>query len=158
MLPEQVEKYFTSEEGLAELFKLCSEKFAIIDDYSNQLICGIMSTVVEYDKAREVVSGIKAYLNPILGEAITFRKNVGLKKYMELKTEWEKKPAEKDEKGKLVKEKFLDGATEKQADEFVSSYRRVRNALQYYVQSCVDIIDICNNRIYSLREEKKDTK
>jgi hypothetical protein len=155
MLPSQCQKYFSDEQGLVELLKLCEEKFAVIDDYSEQLMNHIMTTIGEFSIAKEQFAGIKEFLNPIYGESVTWRKNKGLKHYMQLKTEWENTPATKDDKGKLVKEKFLDGATEKEADEAISSYRRVRNLLQYYIESCSDIIKECEQRIYELKGEAK---
>lgn len=153
MLLEQVQKYFETEEGLAELLKVLQDRFSRIDDRQEQLEHHIMNTIIEYCEAKEELAGIKMYLNPIYSEAITWKSNKEKSKYMELKIAIENKPVTTDEKGKTVKEKFSSAPTEVEASEFVASWRRIRNILEGYINSCYDGIRQCEQRIVEIKGE-----
>ena len=153
MLLEQIKTYFETEEGLGNLLKLLQEKFTRIDFYQNQLELHAMGAVEQYCEAKEELAGIKMFLNPIYSEAITWKSNKEKKRYMQLKIGIENKPAIQDEKGKLTKEKFSSAPTEVEASEYVANYRRVRNVIEGYINSCWDGIKSCEQRIVELKGE-----
>ena len=153
MLPEQVAKYFQDEQGLADLLKLCEDRFEVIDDFATQFEAHVMTTVGEYSQAKEQLAGIKMFLNDIYSEAITWKKNKEQAKYMEIKIAIENKPPIEDEKGKKTKEKFTSAPAEIEASVSVASWRRVRNILEGKINSCWDGIRTCEQRITGIKGE-----
>ena len=148
--------YFTSQDKLEELIKELIPTFDMIDDYGKQILGNIMSISDEFIEARSRLRGALIELNPILSAAMTAKRNGMLHYYVKEKREIENKTPEKDEKGKLVKEKFAAGATETEAEESVAEFRRVRNILQGYINACLTGIKDCEDRLMDLKVEYKN--
>jgi hypothetical protein len=153
LLTSQIKKYFETEEGLAELLVLLDEKFEVLNNYSEQLQGNVMTQVHEFVTAKEQVAGIKMFLNTIYSESITWKKTKEQQKYMELKVAIENKAPVIDEKGKPTKEKFSSAPTEIEASVSVAAWRRIRNLLEAYINSCWDSLKIMEQRIIEIKGE-----
>jgi len=154
-----IEKYFTGkEEDMVTLLKDITPIFDIIDDYSQEILHGVMTTIKEYEDAKTKLIGCIMTLNPILSMAITAKKNGMLHYYVAQKREIENKAPIADEKGKLVKEKFVDGATKTESEEYVATFRRVRNIIQGYINASWAGVNDCESRIIPFKAEYGKTK
>jgi len=90
------------------------------------------------------LTGYYMYLSPFLNEAKTQKRNNELIRYRELKEEAESE-------GK----KFISAPAEKEAQIYVAEYRKIRNALQAYVDACKVGIGSCQSIVKYKSEEKK---
>jgi len=152
----KIEQYFNgNEEDMVALLKDISPIFDMIDDFSQQILQNIMTTITEYQDCRTKLVGCIMTLNPILSAAMTVKRNKMLHYYVEQKREIENKSPVTDEKGKMVKEKFVAGATETEAEESVAIYRRVRNIIQGYLNSAWAGVNDCESRILPNKAEYK---
>jgi len=155
----EIEKYFNgTEEDMVALLKDITPIFDMIDDYSQQILQNVMTTISEYEKAKTQLIGCIMTLNPILSSALTAKKNGMLHYYVDLKREIENKAPIADEKGKLIKEKFVDGSTKTESEEHVATYRRVRNIIQGYINSAWAGVNDCESRIIPFKAEYGKTK
>lgn len=80
------------------------------------------------------------------------KENKQLAYYYSKKFEIENKEPTPDEKGKLVKEKFVDGSTTQEARFYVAAERRVRDIINGYKESVLERMRTCRNLV----NEKKD--
>jgi len=135
-----VEKHFAKKSTLEEVLKVCQEHFAKIDHYTNILrkkpdVIGNLESILIR------LTGEQGFLEPILGLAITYKKNQELHYYVERKIAIENE-------GK----KFSSAPNEREASEHVAEYRRVRNLLQAYVDVCKAGISAIQTRLKTVRE------
>jgi len=135
-----IEKGFIKKETLEEVLKVCKLHFAKIDHYTKKLR-------LEPDKIGQLenimvrLAGEQGFLEPILGLAITYKKNQELHYYVERKITIENE-------GK----KFSSAPNERESSEHVAEYRRVRNILQAYVDVCKAGISAIQTRLKTVRE------
>jgi len=155
----EIEKYFNgSEEDMVTLLKDITPIFDMVDDYAQQILQNVMTTITEYEKAKTQLIGCIMTLNPILSAAMTEKRNRVLHYSVKQKREIENKVPVADEKGKLIKEKFVVGATEIEAEESVATYRRVRNIIQGYINASWAGVNSCDGMVSSLKAEYSKTK
>ena len=153
---DKLMEYFTSEEKLVVLITDIKPIFDVIDDYTQQILQNVMVTIPEFEKAKSQLVGCVMELNPVLSASMTAKRNGELHFYVAKKREIESRPATIDEKGKSVKEKFVDGATQTESEESVADYRRVRNIVQGYINSAWAGIKDSEDRIINLKVEHKN--
>ena len=155
----KIEQYFNGkEEDMVTLLKDITPIFDMIDDYSQQILNEVMTTIGEFEEAKTKLIGCIMTLNPILSVAMTYKRNGMLKYFVEQKKEIENKHPIADEKGKLIKEKFVAGATETEAEESVAIYRRIRNIIQGYINASWAGVNDCESRILGSKTEYNKTK
>lgn len=153
---DKVINYFVVEKGLNDLINDIKPIFDLIDDYTQQILQNVMVTIPEFEKAKSQLVGCVMELNPVLSAAMTAKRNGELHFYVNKKREIENRPATIDDKGKSVKEKFVDGATQTESEESVADYRRVRNIVQGYINSAWAGIKDSEDRIINLKTEHKN--
>ena len=155
----EIEKYFNgSEEDMVLLLKEITPVFDMISDSSQQIITGGLTTIKECEETKTKLIGCIMTLNPILSAAMTAKRNGMLHYYVKEKREIENKAPVDEGKGKMVKEKFVAGATETEAEESVAIYRRVRNILEGYIKSAWAGVTDCESRIVPFKAEYSKTK
>jgi len=122
-------KYFESEEGLEELINDYKDVFNLLDDISQQLLQGVVSTVDQYKEILNQATGAYGTLEPLYSSAVAHKENLELHYYVEKKKEMESKG-----------EKIVAASLEKEASESVSQIRRIRNICEAYVSVAEKII------------------
>lgn len=122
---KEIENYFENVESLNSLLDSCLEMFDRIDKIAEDLRNRLIDTPDSVRGALQELGGIFCFLNPIYHVAKTVRQNIGSSYFNSKKIEIENKG-----------EKFTAAAVEREEDEFVGEYRRVRNILQAYVENC----------------------
>ena len=122
---QDIEPLFDSEETLDKVLEKCKEDFNLIDYWSGVRKNNITDNSAEIRKALNELSGCYANLRVILAIAESEKKNREVKFYESLKIE-----TENDGK------KFVSTVADKQASGLVASYRRIRNIVSAYLESC----------------------
>ena len=135
-----VEKYFRKKETLEEILKVCKLHLDKIDHYSKILRLR-PDNVGDLENIMIKLVGEQGFLEPILGLAITYKKNEEEKTYMGIKIKIE------NEGGK-----FSSAPTEREASAYVAEWRRIRNILQAYVDVCKASISAIQTRLKTVRE------
>jgi len=130
-----IEQYFKKESTLEAVLKYCDKHFEKIDLYSSHLRKS-PDDIAKLNKIMILAVGEQTFLEPILGLAITYKKNREEKYYNGRKIEIENE-------GK----KFSSAPTEREASAYVAEYRRVRNIIQAYVDSCKAMISAIQSRL-----------
>ena len=121
----KIEEYFQSEETLDKVLEEIKEDITMVDEYADMMKQNMVATPEAVSEALKAITGIYSNLRTVLALAETEKKNREIRRYGEIRIETENS-------GK----KFTDASASKEASEFVASYRRVRNLIQGYVESC----------------------
>ena len=141
-------EYFESDEKITELLKVLKENyFDIIDDYAQQIMQEIITTSDELKKAKSVLTGIVASLNPIYSKALTLKKQKEYRFYVIKKETCEANGI-----------KFVDGATTTESKDSVRLYRDVRDIICGYLKSAEALIYDCKDRIEQNKKEYNNTE
>lgn len=135
-----VEKYFRKKENLEEILKVCRLHLNKIDHYSKILRLR-PDNVGDLENIMIKLVGEQGFLEPILGLAITYKKNEEEKTYMGIKIKIENEGR-----------KFSSAPTEREASAYVAEWRRIRNILQAYVDVCKASISAIQTRLKTVRE------
>jgi len=146
----EIEQLFQTEDTLVQVLEKLSDDFARIDEYAEMAKSNVYATA---DKVSEVLielSGCHSNLITVLGVAESEKKNREQHKYSNIKIEFDNAAAV-DEKGKLIK--FTSTIAEKEASDFVSSYRRIRNIIKAYKDSCATSISVLQSVLKDLKKE-----
>lgn len=143
----EIEKLFQDEKGLIEVLNKCEEDFNKIDYYANLLKQRVANNPEQCKSALLELTGIYMSLNPILSTAITEKKNREERYYDSYRIEIENKG-----------EKFTSAIGERKASLFIAEYRRIRNILQGYVNSCEKGISTLQSMLKYFGEEVKLNK
>lgn len=130
-----IEQYFKKESTLESVLKYCATHFEKIDVYSSHLRKK-PDDIAQLNKIMILAVGQQTFLEPILGLAITYKKNT-----QEIYYNKKRIAIEKEEK------KFTSAPVEKEASAHVADYRRVRNIIQAYVNSCKAMISAIQSRL-----------
>jgi hypothetical protein len=146
----EVENYFEGKK-LNELLQACLETFNGIDEISSKLKSGIITTPHEARENLQVLCGSYGFLNTVYKIAITYKNNNEVRKFNLIRNEYEKNPIV-DEKGKM--KSFVNATAEREASEFVSDYRRIRNIVQSYVEICTTNIGSIQSILKSFGTER----
>ena len=140
----EIEKIFESEETLSKVLDLVTEEFERIDYHSGLMRQGITTNSEEALNALSELTGIYMSLKAVLAIAETEKKNREIRKYNEIKKEIENTGT-----------KFVSASAEKEASSSVANYRRLRNIIQAYTDSCEKAISILQSITKYLGEEIK---
>lgn len=131
---------FSSEETLTEILKKCKPHFDIINHYSNIFENNLINNPEECKEALNKLTGVYMYLKPILYIAETTKKNNEVSYYFKKKSEF-------------TGTKFVSTPVEKEASHHVKNFRRIRNILQGYMDSCDKAISSCQSILKHMAEE-----
>jgi len=121
----EIEKLFQTEDTLNEVLDACQEDFGKIDYWSQIRKENITNNSTEVDKALNELSGSYSNLRTVLGIAVTEKQNRHCRFKESLRIDIE------NEGGK-----YVDSKAETQASASVAEYRRIRNIINAYVESC----------------------
>ena len=131
-----IEEYFKKESTLESVLKYCAKHFEKIDLYSSHLRKS-PDDIVKLNKIMILAVGEQTFLEPILGLAITYKKN-------EEEIYYNKKRIAIEKEGT---KKFSSAPVEREASAHVADYRRVRNIIQAYVNSCKAMVSAIQSRL-----------
>jgi hypothetical protein len=113
--------YFASQEGLTKLLNDYNEVFTLLDDISQQLLQGIVTTTDDFRTVLNQATGAYGTIEPLYSLAIAYKENAELRYYVEKKRELEGKG-----------EKVVAASLDKESSDAVADIRRVRNILEGY--------------------------
>jgi len=148
MLYEKFITYFDSDEGLTKLLEILKkEYFDIIDDYTQQIVQDILQTSDELRKAKTILTGLYASLQPIYSKALSLKKQKEYRYYVTKKEECERTGS-----------KFTDSSTTTESKDAVRLYRDLRDVLCGYLKATESLIYDCKDRIEQNRREYHNTK
>jgi len=136
--------YFESEDNLSKLLTDCNDIFTMIDEYAQQFMQGILSTSADFRDVLNKLTGAYMYLEPLYSLAVANKENKELLYYVTTKRELESK-----------NEKVVAASLEKESSASVEAYRRVRNILEGYVESCSKGIITCQTQLRRIEEDGK---
>ena len=136
--------YFQSEEGLTQLLKDYQEIFDILDDLSQQLLRGVISTVDQYKEALNQATGAYGALEPLFAMSVAHKENEELHFYVNMKRELEGKG-----------EKVVAATLDKEASASVANVRSIRNVLEGYVSVSEKIIITAQTQLKQLSADYK---
>ena len=125
--------------------------FDRLDNISIQLRSRGINTPEECRGLLQEVNGILGFLNPILGIAETETRNRELRKYSSIKSDFEADPP-LDKRGDP--KNFTSAPAEKEAQAFVSPYRRIRNTMSSYTELSKTLSNSAQSLLKSLDEER----
>ena len=136
--------YFVDTVGLEKLLVDYKDVFTLLDDISQQLLQGVISTIDQYKEILNQATGAYGTLEPLYSLAIANKENTELHYYVEKKRELENKA-----------EKFTAASLEKEASESVSQIRRIRNILEGYVSVSEKIIITAQTQMKQMAQDYK---
>ena len=138
----EIESLFQQEDTLNEVLTKCEEDFKIVDYWSEVRKQNLTDNPEEILRALNELSGCYSNLRTILGIAETEKKNREVKFKENLRIESGKSD-----------EKYVDAKASTQATAHVTKYRRIRNYIQAYVESCDKHICTLQSILKSLDKE-----
>ena len=145
---DELIKYFQTDEEIATLLKkLAGDYFDVIDDYSGQLLQGILTTSDELNKAKTELAAIIANLQPIYSKALSMKKQKEYRYYVV-----------KKQTAESTGGKFTDGSTQIEAKDAVSVYRDIRDVICGYLKSAEALYFDCKDRTENNRKEYNKTE
>jgi len=140
----EIEKHFQQEDTLNKVLEALKEDIEKIDYWSSIMKRGITVNPEEAKDALNDLTGRFMSLKTILSIAETEKKNRETRKYNEIKMAKEN-----------AKQKFVSASADKEASAFVGDYRRIRNLIQAYVDSCEKAISTLQSLLKYMGEEIK---
>lgn len=142
-----INRYFESEDALANLPADLQPMFDTIDDYAQQFLADIITTSDELREAKTRLTGIVATLQPIYSKSLSFKKQKEYRYY-----------AQKKEKCEAEGGKFVDGVSEKESKDAVRVYRDLRDILMGYILAANGLIYDAKDRLEAGKREYHNTK
>lgn len=136
--------YFSNADGLEKLLKDYTEVFTLLDDISQQLLQGIISTIDQYKEILNQATGAYGTLEPLYSLSVAYKENSELHYFVEKKRELESKG-----------EKLTVASVDKEASESVGQIRRVRNILEGYVSVSEKIIITAQTQMKQMAQDYK---
>jgi hypothetical protein len=136
--------YFNDTEGLEKLLTDYKEVFDLLDDISQQLLKGIISTVDQYKEILNQATGAYGTLEPLYSQSVAHKENSELRYYVEKKRELEN-----------AGNKIVATSLEKEASESVAQIRIVRNICEAYVSVAEKIIITAQTQLKQLSQDYK---
>lgn len=138
----KIEEYFESEEALNELLVDYKEVFETLDDLSNQLRQGVITTSDDFKTLLNSATGYYGTLEPLYSLSIAVKENSELKAYADIKINIENGGG-----------KFTSAPVEREASLAVAAYRRVRNILEAYVNVTEKLIVTAQTQLKRLEND-----
>ncbi len=120
-------EYFDNDD-LATLLKDIKPIFDQIDDYAEDFLKNRMDDSDEMRKAKQYLCGAISTLEPIYSKALSYKKQMEYRFYVDKKYECESKDI-----------KFTDSSTEKEAKNSVRNFRDLRDILRGYLNSATSL-------------------
>ena len=146
----EIEQLFQDKETLNQVLEKLQDDIDRVDEYADMVKTNAYNNAEDIKKIMLELSGCFTNLRTVLGIAETQKKNREIRKYNELKCEFEKTPP-LDEKGKP--QKFVSASTDKEASDYVAEYRRIRNIIQGYKEAVEKDISVLQS---VLKDENKE--
>jgi len=143
---KELESLFQEEENLDAVLEEVKTEIAKVDEWAELMRDGQTQNPEMCKQALSELTGVFMRLAPVLSIAVSEKKNREVRGYNKIKMETE-------QAGK----KFVSASTEKLASEEVSDYRRLRNYIQSYVDSCKVALSSLQSTLKQLQEEAKLT-
>ena len=141
----KMKNYFESKEGLTQLLNDYQDIFALVDDFGQQLIKGILTTPQDYKECLDKMTGAFVTLEPLYAQAESKKLNEELQAYVTLKRDLENKG-----------EKVVATSLEKESSLAVAEFRRIRSILEGYVEASAKAIGTCQTQLKRLEFEYKN--
>ena len=141
----EIELMFQNEETLNKVLEECKEDFELVDEWSRNLKANIAGNPEEALRGLTELSGAFSGLRTVLGIAVAEKRNREGREYNRIRIETEN--AEK---------KFVSAVTEQQASTHVANYRRIRNIVEAYTESCKQMIVSLQSNLKYQKEESKN--
>ncbi len=142
----EIEKLFEDESKLDKVLEECADDFGKIDYYAGIMKQNITNNPEEAKKALIELTGVYSNLRTVLAIAETEKKNNEIRAYCKLRIDTENE-------GK----KFQDGQGKQLASSKVAFYRRIRNLILGYKESCEKMITSLQSLLRAMTEELKQT-
>ena len=136
--------YFNSEETLTKLLEDYQEIFTLLDDISQQLLQGIITTIDQYREILNQATGAYGTLEPLYTLAVATKENIELHFYVEKKRELEGKG-----------EKVVSASLDRESSDAVAGVRRVRNILEGYVSVAEKIIITAQTQLKRIDQDER---
>lgn len=137
-------KYFESEEDLNQILEDYKDLFNQIEDYGQQLLQGVISTIDDFASLLNFATGAYTSLEPIYSMAQAIKLNEELKQYVEKKRDLENEGT-----------KVVASHLEKESSLAVADYRRIRAILEGYVLASEKMIITCQTQLKRLQKDEK---
>jgi hypothetical protein len=137
-------EYFVDIEGLEKLLADYNDVFNLLDDISQQLLQGVISTIDQYKEILNQATGAYGTLEPLHSMSIAYKENSELHYFVEKKRELESKG-----------EKLTVASVDKEASESVAQIRRIRNILEAYVSVSEKIIITAQTQMKQMAQDYK---
>ena len=137
--------YFVDSESLEKLLSDYQSIFALVDDYAQQFVQGVLTTPEDYKEALRALTGAFMTLYPLYTQSEAYKNNQEIQAYVTLKRELEAKG-----------EKVVATSLEKESSLAVAIPRRVRNVLEGYVEAASKAIGTCQTQLKRFETEIKN--
>lgn len=138
------DKYFSDASHLNQLLIDYQEIFDLLDDLSQQLLRGIITTSEQFREVLNQATGAYGVLEPLYSQAVAVKTNEELRYYVEKKAEIEAR-----------NEKVVAASLEKESSEHVANYRRIRNILEAYVLLTEKLIMTAQTQLKRIESDSK---
>lgn len=141
----ELEKLFQSENTLSQVLEELREEFDKVDYWANLLKQDVTANgAVEAQRGLNELTGTFITLKTALALANTEKKNREIRFYNQLRID-------KENNG----QKFVSAPAEKESSVAVAKYRRIRNIIQGYTESCQIGISTLQSILKAIIEEMK---
>lgn len=141
---EKIESYFAKEETLSKVIDELKNDFTQVEYHANLMKDNLTNNPEEAKKALNKLTGLFMFLRTALAIAETEKKNREITAYEKLRIEAGKTDT-----------KFTSSVAERQASVSVKEYRRIRNIISAYVESCNKAINSLQSLLRQMQEELK---
>ena len=141
---KELEKQFRNEESLDEIFDTLKSEIEKVDEWSELLRDNQASNPEMAKQALGELTGVFMRLNVALSVANSEKKNREVRAYNRIKQETEQ-----------AGNKFVSASADKQASAEVADYRRIRNYIQGYVESCKSAMSSIQSVLKQIQEEMR---
>jgi len=141
---KELEALFQDESKLDLVLEEVKGELAKVDEWSEMMRDNQTANPEMAKQALSELTGVFMRLNTALSVAMTEKKNREVRAYNRIKQEAENAGV-----------KFVSASTEKQASAEVADYRRIRNYIQGYVDSCKSAMSGIQSLLRQIQEEMK---
>ena len=140
---EKIEGYLQQEDTLNQVIDELKDDFTQVEYYANTVLKGnLANNPEEAKKALSILTGLYMIFRTVLAIAESIKKNNEIGYYEKLRIEAGKN-----------NEKFTSSVAERQASNHVRNYRRIRNIIEAYLDSCEKAIGSLQS---ILKNEKRE--
>jgi len=140
----EIEKHFQSEETLDKVLEALTEDIEKVDYWANVMKQGLTINPEEAKEALNDLTGRFMSLKTVLSIAESEKKNRETRAYNNIRIEKENES-----------KKFVSASADKEASGRIANYRRIRNIIQAYVDSCEKAISTMQSLLKHMSEEMK---